>query len=453
MPASLSNSTHDRQPLWGGAGLSAAGRGDLEAGWSTVEVGAGPGEAFPLTELVTPHIEVEEEGEGYARLVAEPLEAGFGITLGNALRRVLLSSLPGAAITSVRIEEVEHEFSTIPYMKEDTTEFLLNVKEIRLRALSDRPAKLYLEARGEGKVLARDIQVTADYEIVNPDLHLATLDSSDAHLTVEFNVERGRGWVPAGQTDGMPIGVMPVDAIFTPVRKVNFAVERTRVGQVTNYDRMVLEVWTDGTIAGVEAVSQAADILLGQFALFSQLGKPQAALVGRGLGTGAALEPDRYNTPIEELSLSVRAYNCLKRSGLMTVGQVLEKSEDELLALRNFGRKSYEELKQRLIEMGFLQAEPPLEEMEEEFEMPEEALEEVPEPPIPAPTKREAKARAKVETEVETEAEVQPETQLGEVGEVEELGALGAKLVQALRQAGQKGPLSSDEEEEEKKEG
>jgi DNA-directed RNA polymerase subunit alpha len=425
--------------------LSASGSGGLEAGWPALEVGTGPAEALALTELVTPQIEVEEEGEGYARLVAEPLEAGFGITLGNALRRVLLSSLPGAAITSVRIEEVEHEFSTIPYVKEDTTEFLLNIKEIRLRALSDRPAKLYLEAHGEGEVLAGDIQVTADYEIVNPELHLATLDSPEAHLTVEFNVERGRGWVPAGQTDGMPIGVMPVDAIFTPVRKVNFAVERTRVGQITNYDRLVLEVWTDGTIAGVEAVSQAADILLGQFALFSQLGKPQAALVGRGLGTGAALEPDRYNTPIEELSLSVRAYNCLKRSGLMTVGQVVEKTEDELLALRNFGRKSYEELKQRLIEMGFLQAEPPIEELEEVFEAPEEA-----EPPVPAPSKREARAKAKVEAEVETEGEVPPEAEVGKIEEAEELGALGAKLVQALRQASQKERPSSDEEEEEK---
>jgi DNA-directed RNA polymerase subunit alpha len=212
-------------------------------------VGAGPGEPFALTELVTPNIEVEEESEGYARLVAEPVEAGFGVTLGNALRRVLLSSLPGAAVTSVRIEEVQHEFSTIPHMKEDTTEFLLNVKEIRLRALSDRPAKLYLEGHGEGRILAGDIQVTADYEIVNPELHLATLDSAEAHLTVEFNVERGRGWVPAGrQTDGTPIGVIPVDAIFTPVRRVNFAVERTRLGQVTNYDRLVLQVWTDGTV-------------------------------------------------------------------------------------------------------------------------------------------------------------------------------------------------------------
>ncbi len=249
------------------------------------------------TELVTPNIEVEEEGEGYARLVAEPVEAGFGVTLGNALRRVLLSSLPGAAVTSVRIEEVQHEFSTIPHMKEDTTEFLLNVKEIRLRALSDRPAKLYLEGLGEGRVLAGDIQMTADYEIVNPELHLATLDSADARLTVEFNVETGRGCVPAGrQTDGMPIGVIPVDAIFSPVRRVNFAVERTRVGQVTNYDRLALEVWTDGTVTGVEAVSQAADILLGQFALFGirlrALSDRPAKLYLEGRGEGRVLAGD-----------------------------------------------------------------------------------------------------------------------------------------------------------------
>jgi DNA-directed RNA polymerase subunit alpha len=408
-----------------------------------------------LTELVAPQIEVEEESEGYARLAAEPLQGGFGITLGNALRRVLLSSLPGAAVTSVRIEEVEHEFSTIPHMKEDTTEFLLNVKELRLRALSDRPAKLYLEARGEGRVLASDIQTTADYEIINPHLHLATLDSPDAHLTVEFNVERGRGWVPAGRSDGMPIGVIPVDAIFTPVHKVNFTVQRTRVGQVTNYDRLLLEVWTDGTIGAVDAVSQAADILVDQFALFGQLGKPQPALVGRGLGTGAALEPDRYNTPIEELSLSVRAYNCLKRSGLMTVGQVLEKSEDELLSLRNFGRKSYDELKERLIELGFLQPEPPMEELEVEFEeleeLPEEIPEEIPEPPArPAVAERETKAKPHVKSKAEAPPEVPaPEAEAGE--EAEELGALGAKLIQALRQAGQKG--SAPEEEEKGEEG
>jgi DNA-directed RNA polymerase subunit alpha len=327
-------------------------------------------------ELVAPHIEIEEESESYARMVAEPLEAGFGTTVGNALRRILLSSLPGAAVTSVRIEEVEHEFSTIPHIKEDTMELLLSVKEIRLRALSDRPGKLYLEASGEAHVTAGDIQTTADYEIVNPDLHLATLNSPEAHLTVEFNVEPGHGYVPAGDREGLPIGVIPVDSIFTPVRKVNYRVERTRVGQITDYDRLVLEVWTDGSITGVEAVSQSASILAEQLTLFSHLGKPQPAMVERGLGMGAALSPDRYNTPIEELSLSVRAYNCLKRSGLMTVGQVLEKSEDELLALRNFGRKSYDELKGKLIQMGFLQPEsleedelgPAFEEEEEEDE-------------------------------------------------------------------------------------
>jgi len=304
-----------------------------------------------------------ESDENYACIVAEPLEPGFGTTVGNSLRRVLLSSLPGAAITSVRIDGIQHEFSTIPHMKEDTIEFLLNVKELRLRALSDRPGKLLLEVAGrEGGITAADIQVSPDYEILNPELHLATLDSTEGELRVEFNVEQGHGYVPAGESDELPIGVIPVDAIFTPVRKVNYRVERTRVGQISNYDRLILEVWTDGTIAGVEAISQSADILLEQLSLFSQVGKPAPPVVERGLGAGTVLTPDRYNTAIEDLSLSVRAYNCLKRSGLMTVGEVLEKSEDELLALRNFGRKSYDELKSRLRELDFL----PPETVEEE---------------------------------------------------------------------------------------
>ena len=332
-----------------------------------------------MTQLAVPEIEIVESDNDYARIVAEPLEPGFGITVGNALRRVLLSSLPGAAVVSVRIDGVQHEFSTIPHMKEDTIEFLLNVKELRLRALSDRPGKLFLEIAGrEGGITAADIQAPPDYEIINPSLHLATLDSTDAELRVEFNVEQGRGYVPAGQTDGLPIGVIPVDAIFTPVHKVNYKVEHTRVGQASNYDRLVLEVWTDGTISAVEAISQSADILLGQLALFSQLGKPSPPVVERGLGAGTVLTPARYNTQIEDLQLSVRAYNCLKRSGLMTVGQVLEKSEDELLSLRNFGRKSYDELRDRLIELGFLSLEGPTEEVAaeapsviEEEELPE----------------------------------------------------------------------------------
>lgn len=370
-------------------------------------------EGAPSTELATPHIELEEGTDTYARLVAEPLESGFGTTIGNALRRVLLSSLPGATVTAVRIEEVEHEFSTIPHMKEDTVEFLLNVKDIRLRALSDRPGKLYLEASGEGKITAGDIQAGADYEIVNRDLHLATLDSDDAHLTVELTVEQGHGYLPINDREPMPIGVIPVDAIFTPVRRVNYRVTRTRVGQVTDYDSLALEVWTDGSINGTEAISRSAAILVEQLSLFAQLGKPLPAIVERGLGVGAALSPDRYNTPIEQLSLSVRAYNCLKRSGLMTVGQVLEKSEDDLLALRNFGRKSYDELRAKLVQLGFLQPEPPEDEMTATFEEEEEGS--------------------------------------------ESLGALGTALLQALRKAGDDLPegeetVAVEEEEEDKQE-
>jgi DNA-directed RNA polymerase subunit alpha len=299
-------------------------------------------------------LDEEESDETFGRIVAEPLEAGFGVTIGNALRRTLLSALPGTAITAVRIEGVEHEFTTVPQMKEDIVEFLLNVKDIRIRSLTDRPGKMYLEASGDGEVTAGQIEQTADYEIVNPDMHLATLESNKARLSVEFTVEQGRGYVPAGTADGLAIGVIPVDAIFTPVRRVNYRIEHTRVGQVVNFDRLVLEVWTDGTITASDAVSRAAEVLAEQFGIFSRLGRPQPTAVTRGLGSGSALSTDRYNTPIEDLNLSVRAYNCLKRSGLMTVGAVLEKNEEELLALRNFGRKSYDELRDKLISMSFL---------------------------------------------------------------------------------------------------
>jgi DNA-directed RNA polymerase subunit alpha len=297
---------------------------------------------------------VQDETERYGRFVAEPLENGYGITLGNALRRVLLSSLPGAAITSVRIEQVDHEFSTIKGVLEDTTQLLLNIKEIRLQALSDRTGTLALDAEGPGTVTAADIQVPADFEVVNPELHIASLDSKDARLNIEFHVEIGKGYLPAGSVEGMPIGVIPVDAIFSPVRKVNYRVEKTRVGQSTNYDKLNLEIWTDGTVGPVDALGQAADILMDQFALFSAMGHPEPQVIERTASTSLGMAPDRYNTPIEDLSLSVRAYNCLKRSGLMTVGQVLEKSEDELLSLRNFGRKSYDELRERLIELGYV---------------------------------------------------------------------------------------------------
>jgi DNA-directed RNA polymerase subunit alpha len=299
-----------------------------------------------------PQIEVEDASEGYARMVATPLPPGFGITLGNALRRVLLSSLTGAAVNSVRVDGVQHEFSTIPHVKEDTIEFLLNVKEMRLRALSDRPGTLVLDITGRaGPVTAGDIQVPEHYEIVNPDLYLASLDSKDARLYVEFNVDLGRGYQPAGQVDGTTIGVIPVDAIYSPVRKVNYRIEHTRVGQATNYDKLTMEVWTDGTMSAVEAVSKSAEVLIDQFRLFSHMGRPTMPTVERGLGAGIQLSPDKYNMAIEDLNLSMRAYNCLRRSGLMTVGQVLEKSEEELLALVTRS-KVIRRTREKLDEMG-----------------------------------------------------------------------------------------------------
>ena len=224
-----------------------------------------------MPDEVVPQLTVVDEEEGYARLVAEPLESGYGITLGNALRRVLLSSLEGAAITSVRIDQVQHEFSVIPGMQEDTTEFLLNIKEVRLRALSNRVGTLSLDVEGPGEVTAGDLQVPADFEVVNPELHLATLDNASARLNVELHAGLGKGYRPAGLAENNVIGIIPVDAIYSPVRKVNYKVQKTRVGQSNDFDRLELEVWTDGTIAPVDAVGQSADILMEQFSLFSQM--------------------------------------------------------------------------------------------------------------------------------------------------------------------------------------
>lgn len=327
--------------------------------------------------MVAPKIDCQTCTETYGRFVVEPLEPGYGVTLGNALRRVLLSSLEGAAVTWVRIAEVQHEFSTVPHVQEDVIEILLNVKELRLRALSDRPGKLILEVGGEGRITAADIVPTPDYEIVNPELHFATLDSPEATLTMEFNVEQGRGYVPASQGDGLPIGVIPVDAIFTPVRRASYSVEHTRIGQVTTYERLILEVWTDGTITPIEAVSRSAEILMTQFAFFRELGqsRPGGAIEPALRGTG--LTTQQYETPIEELALSVRAYNCLKRAGITKVGETLEKSDEELLAIRNFGQKSLDELKARLAERGFLVTVVATDPMETEVEEAEERAEEL----------------------------------------------------------------------------
>ncbi len=360
-----------------------------------------------MTDLLKPEIRVESDEPDYAHIVAEPLEKGFGTTLGNSLRRVLLSSLPGAAITSVRVEGVEHEFSTIEGMKEDVTEFLLNLKEVRLRAFSDRPARLFLEVGGPGEVTASQIESTADYEIVNPDLVLATLDNKEASLVVDLNVEAGRGYLPATVSEGLPIGVIPVDAIFTPVRRVNFRVSNTRVGQDTNFDRLDLEIWTDGTMDGQQALSMASEILREQFLEFQLLvGEVQEAPV-------EVEEPEvleGYDMPIEQLQLSVRAYNCLKRSGLMTVGAVLEKSEEELLALRNFGEKSYLELRDKLVNSGY---------------------------PAPRIDSRHDGAIEADAASTEAAAPVAAATAVAEPeADDEEVGALGAALMEALKEAG-----------------
>ena len=356
-------------------------------------------------DLQTPELRVDENESDYAKLVMEPLEAGFGTTLGNALRRVLLSSLPGAAITSVRIEGIDHEFSTVEHMQEDVTELLLNLKEVRLRSYADRPARLFLEASGETEVTAGDVQSTADYEIGNPRLHLATLDHPDASLVVDLNVETGRGYLPATVSEGLPIGVIPVDALFTPVRRVNFHVSNTRVGQDTNFDSLELEVWTDGTVAGEQAISMAAEILREQLLPMQQIGRPEV-VPERELADPSLPFPG-YDTPIEELELSVRAYNCLKRSGLTTVGTILERSEEELLALRNFGEKSYEELRDKLVEHGF-----------------------------PAPRGDARRTREPVGVAEPVAAGAQA-TEVAATDDGDGVGSLGAALMQALREAGE----------------
>ena len=303
--------------------------------------------------IPSPQISIVEADEKYGKFVIEPLDPGFGITLGNPLRRVLYGSLQGTAVTWAKIEGVLHEYDTIPHVKEEVSEFLLNIKGIRLRSEVDRQGKLRLEVAGEGEVCAGDIMASSDFEIVNPELHLATLDSTDAKLSVELNVERGKGYVVASHGDGQQIGVLPLDAVFTPIKKVNYHVEKTRVGQKADFERLVLEVWTDGSVTPVEAVQQAANTLSNQFFLVAHVDR--AAEDG---GDGPAMTPiipaEQYQIPVERLDLSSRTLNCLKRAGINKVGEVLEMSRTELLRIRNFGEKSYKELFGRLREMKLL---------------------------------------------------------------------------------------------------
>jgi len=302
-----------------------------------------------LSHLVVPNIECVESGDNFGRFVAEPLEKGFGATLGNAMRRVLLGHLQGAAVTRVRIEAIQHEFSTIPYVREDVTEFLLNVKALRLKPLSGQPSKLTLEVEGEGRVSAADIKPSADFEIVNPELYLATLDSPEARLYVEFDVELSSGYKEAESSDNLPVGVIPVDAIFTPIRKVNFTIEPVHIGQETGRERLYLEVWTDGSILPEDAISRSAEILTEQLSPF--VSYPRIAQIEEE-PSRLAMPEELYNMPVEQLDLSVRTMNCLRRGGIATVGELASKSEKELLNLRNFGQKSKQEIVERLEALG-----------------------------------------------------------------------------------------------------
>jgi DNA-directed RNA polymerase subunit alpha len=302
-----------------------------------------------LWEAPTPKVEYAELSDTYGKFVVEPLDRGFGVTLGNSLRRILLASISGAAVTSIKIDGVLHEFSTIPGVVEDVTQIVLNMKELTLRLYTDKPKLLRLDVKGKKDVTAADIQEDPEVQILNPDLHLATLDRKDAQIAMEIVVERGKGYVPAERhrRSEHVIGVIPIDSIFSPVRKVNFSVEDTRVGHATDLDRLILEIWTDGSVRPEEALQEASRLLIDHFRLFAGI----ADETSQGPAFGMTEDPDKVKLmamPIEELDLSVRPYNCLKRAGIHTVGDLVKKSEDEIVAVKNFGRKSLDEVKEKL---------------------------------------------------------------------------------------------------------
>ncbi len=316
--------------------------------------------------FVVPHkVQGDATSRNYGRFTISPLESGYGLTLGTALRRILLSSMPGAAVTSVRVSDVHHEFSAIPHVREDMTQLMLQVKQLRLNLFDVESARLRLEQRGEGTVTAADIECPPEVEIINADLYLFTADSPDAHLEIEFEVQVGRGYSPAEERGRLPIGELPIDAIFSPIRRVNFDVERARVGQRTNYDKLVIEIWTDGTVRPEDALSEAAKVLIKHLT-------PVAGIVHIDdydmiSPIGGDPDPDDgkddrrvnelYEKPIEELDLSVRVFNSLKRTGITTIGDVLDmldRGPDAMLAIRNFGEKSLDELVEKLQDKGYL---------------------------------------------------------------------------------------------------
>jgi len=311
-----------------------------------------------LSNMVTPKVEREAEARNYGKFVIGPLEGGYGVTLGNALRRVLLSSLDGAAITSIRISDVLHEFSDIPGVREDVIQVMLQIKQIRLVLHDVETSHLHLDVRGEGVVTAADIQVPSEVEVVNPDLYLFTVDDPNTRLEIDMTVGRGRGYSPASERSGrLPIGELPVDAIYSPIKRVNWMVSAARVGQSTNYDRLLMEIWTDGTVGPESALSTASKILIDHLRYVAGISEESLMLGVEKEVVGSRLTSEAAETPIENLDLSVRVFNSLKRTGITTVGDVLdllEKGDEAVMSIRNFGEKSLDELRQKMQEKGFL---------------------------------------------------------------------------------------------------
>ncbi|MEO8398147.1 MAG: DNA-directed RNA polymerase subunit alpha [Chloroflexota bacterium] len=314
-----------------------------------------------MNNMVLPHkVESDAVTRNYGRFIISPLESGYGLTLGTALRRVLLSSLPGAAVTSMRVSDVHHEFSAIPNVREDMTQLILQVKQLRLRLFDTEQARLRLEHRGEGTVTAADIICPPEVEIINTDLYLFTADSSDAHIEMEFEVQAGRGYSQNEERGRLPIGELPIDAIFSPIRRVNFDVDRARVGQRTNYDKLILEIWTDGTVRPEDALTEAARILSKHLSVMGgihgEIGDDYKGSNGEP-EESSGRQDVLYEKLIEELDLSVRVFNSLKRTGITTIGDVLDmldRGPDAMLAIRNFGEKSLDELVTKLKEKGYL---------------------------------------------------------------------------------------------------
>ncbi len=311
--------------------------------------------------MVKPKVERVAEARNYGKFAISPLERGFGTTIGNALRRVLLSSLEGAAITSVRITDVLHEFSDIEGVREDVIQVILQLKQLRMILFDVDISHIHLDVKGEGTVTAADIICPAEIEIVNPDLYLFTVNNSSADLEIDMTVEKGRGYSPASErSDRLPIGELPVDAIFTPVRKVNWTVGSARVGQSTDYDRLLLEIWTDGTISPEQAMSDSSKILIEHLRFIAGISEEMLAVPIEQAEPQGTVNSEAAEMPIENLDLTVRVFNSLKRTGITTVGDVLElldKGEEAILSIRNFGEKSLAELKEKMAEKGFLEEE------------------------------------------------------------------------------------------------